>query len=145
MEFVPLVIIGVVIGFFINASKRKNSKRTELTKCRYVSSNIPVIEKNVCKRRMVITMSKYRIKHTCGGICDTSRINKKYNLVYNVINDNTQSSMANYINTIVSETSDTSLDGFADIHTYIDISCSDIDTIEDADQRNMYVVNWMAI
>lgn len=143
MEFVPLIIIGVVIGVFIKARGYNNNKGLHALK--YLSSNIPVIEENVTMKRMIINMSRYRINHTCGGTCNTDRINKKYNLSYNVVNDNTKSFMANYISTTVSGTTNTSLSAFSETYVYIDISCSEIDTIEDADQRNMYVVNWMAI
>lgn len=130
----PLLVVGSIITYFVTKKlfkpKRNNYK--------YKFSDIPAISENAFKKRINIHISKYRIIHTCGGVCDTDRINKKYNLSYEVIGESGSLCMANYVGCTIISNPDMHLSWFSVTHNYIKISCSEIDKLENVDPNKIY-------
>ncbi len=123
------IIFTIVVVWLLRCKKRPPVYA-------YVSSNIDEIARAAGKKRIVITRTTYRICHDCANpFCQKQRkIVNKYDLMFRVLNDESESYLSIYDGITVSDLR-VGEDAFDMIRNIAGIYCSQLDNIPDATNK----------
>lgn len=131
-----IIILLAVGGMLVYHIYRCCKNYDHSANYKYVSSNIPELEEQIHKRHVTLYIRGYKIMHSCGGVCDTRRIGKKYNLYFNI---DSSSIVNRFMYSGISFTDQPCKTLTVKKHTEY-ISCSNINELDDVDIEDVYHV-----